>query len=149
MIATEMDNNKVGNDNSGKLSRLTVFTFLWACQALTHQEFFRQWLFEGRLLGWILTTSIAATLLFPRSLWPLSVFLFSSILHNFTRWPFVANHILLESLVHITILISILLAFLEHRKNLIDAWTFRESIFLRFAPVVGVMVIMMYSLQIL
>ena len=78
------------------IDRLTVFTFLWACQALVHQEFFRHWFQEAPLLGWILTISIVGTLLFPRSLILFSTMLSSSVFYNVgVRWPFVANHILL------------------------------------------------------
>jgi hypothetical protein len=132
-------------ENTESVNRLTVFTFLWACQAMVHQNFFAQWLYDGNPLGWILTATIAATVLFPGSLLLFSLFLSSSIVYNIGNWPFVANHILLESLINLTILIAIAWTVTDSRKENLAARELQEKIFDRFAPVVGVMVILMYG----
>lgn len=59
--------------------RLSIFTFLWASQALVHQEFFSNWFRTGNPLGWILTVCALAALLWPRSLPLFSAMLASSV----------------------------------------------------------------------
>lgn len=134
------------SDNDCVPSRLTVFAFLWASQALVHQEFFSHWLFEDNLLGWVLTIFALATLLFPHSIVLFSAMLVSSVLYNvISNWPFVVNHILLETIINLTILGAIVTTLvIERRENVgVDIAT-REHVFDRFAPVVGAMLVVMY-----
>ena len=84
--------------------RLTVFTFLWACQAMVHQEFYSGWIDEGNVLGWLLTIAALAVLLKPRSLILFSAMLTTSVVYNFLKWPFVVNHILMETVINLTVL---------------------------------------------
>ncbi len=95
------------NAESCPPSRLTIFAFLWACQALVHQEFYSRWLDENNPFGWVLTALAVATMLRPSSLWLLAGMLTSSIVYNVLKWPFVVNHILLESIINATILAAI------------------------------------------
>ncbi|MGB0760055.1 MAG: hypothetical protein ACPGPS_10965 [Rubripirellula sp.] len=90
------------------VDRLFIFTFLWACQALVHQEFYSKWLGEGNVLGWILTAAALAALNSPRSLLLLVVMLASSIAYNVVKWPFVVNHILVETVINFIILAAII-----------------------------------------
>ncbi len=126
-------------------SRLTIFAFLWACQALVHQEFYSRWLDENNPFGWVLTVLAVATLLRPSSLWLFAGMLTSSIVYNVLKWPFVVNHILLESIVNATILAAILrtLLFAGAGPDRFGREV-REQVYDRFAPVVAVLVVLMY-----
>lgn len=125
--------------------RLTVFAFLWACQALVHQDFYSDWQTEHLPAGWILTAFVLATLIRPSSLWMFAGMLISSIVYNVWKWPFVVNHILVESLINLTILSAIartLISARGTRPRVSDES--REAIYDRFAPVVMVMLILVY-----
>lgn len=72
----------------------------------------------------------------------------SSVIYNVVvRWPFVANHILLESLIDIVILGAIGTTIVrEFRTNNETPIEVRDQVFDRFAPVVGAMTVLMYYL---
>ncbi len=126
-------------------SRLTLFAFLWACQALVHQDFYSRWLHENNPFGWVLTALAVTTLLRPSSLWLFAGMLTSSIIYNVLKWPFVVNHILLESIVNATILAAILRTLLFAGAGPVRfGREAREQVYDRFAPVVAVMVVLMY-----
>lgn len=125
--------------------RLSVFAFIWACQALVHQTFYADWAVEASLWGWLVTTFAIATLLFPSSLTAFVALLSSSIAHSIDRWPFVVNHILLDVVIESTILIAILGALLSrNRRSPVLDNDARNQLFDRFAPVVGVMLVVLY-----
>lgn len=126
-------------------NRLTVFAFLWACQALVHQDFYSDWQLQHLPAGWILTAFVLATLIRPSSILLFTGMLISSVVYNVLKWPFVVNHILVESLINLTILaaiVSTLISSAGDRRHISDSS--RESIYDRFAPVVMVMLILVY-----
>lgn len=125
--------------------RLTVFAFLWACQALVHQDFYSDWQLEHLPAGWILTAFILATLIRPSSIWLFSGMLVSSIVYNVLKWPFVVNHILVESLINLTILGAIVSTLISSRGDRPRVSNeSRELIYDRFSPVVIAMLIVVY-----
>ncbi len=126
--------------------RLTLFAFLWACQAMVHQDFYSDWQLEHLPAGWILTIFALATLMRPSSLWLFSGMLISSIVYNVWKWPFVVNHILVESLINLTIMGAIVrtIASAKGKQTSCERPDLRELIFDRFAPVVTVMLIIVY-----
>jgi hypothetical protein len=132
---------------TGKLKvphHLTIFTFFWACQALVHQEFYwRNWL-PHNLMGWVLTGFILATLAFPRSLALFSAMLISSIIYNIGLWPYVVNHIVLESIINFTILLSIGYALWQQKTDPVSNDEIRTRIIGKLAPVLILIVILMY-----
>ncbi len=130
---------------SQRPTRLTVFAFLWACQALVHQDFYSDWQREHLPAGWILTAFVLGTLLRPSSLWMFAGMLISSVVYNVWKWPFVVNHILVESLINVTILTAIIRTLVStdgSRRPVSDES--REAIYDSFAPVVMVMLILVY-----
>lgn len=130
------------------VDRLSIFTFLWACQALVHQEFYSKWLGEGNVFGWILTVAALATLNNPRSLFLFVMMLAASIAYNVVKWPFVVNHILVETLINFTILAAIIWTLFASRKVASKKSTAgqhsRDQIYDRFAPVLKAMMVIMY-----
>ncbi|MCZ6525384.1 MAG: hypothetical protein O6928_02310 [Gammaproteobacteria bacterium] len=145
MLAKDKANSDVLHSwNDAIPNRLTIFTFIWACQAIVHQVFYARWLYEGNPFGWILTGFIVASLLFPRSMGLFSLMLISSIVYNIGNWPFVVNHILLESVINLTILGAIATTIFKRRQAPKTDAEMRDCIFERFAPVVGAMMILMY-----
>lgn len=138
-VATSDINHSIRPD------RLTIFAFFWACQALVHQEFFnKQWLPVDNYMGWTLTGAALLVLLFPRSLTLFSFMLTSSIVYNIGRWPYVVNHILLETLIDFTILIAIAYTYLQSKSHPMNDREFRKGIFEKFAPVLLMFVLVMY-----
>ena len=87
--------------------RLGIFCFLWACQALVHQEFFQVWLQGPIWMGWAVTALALGVLLRPKNLSLFAALLVTSVAYNVGRWPFVANHILVESVLNVVILLAI------------------------------------------
>jgi hypothetical protein len=74
-------------------SPLTIFAFIWACQALVHQDFYSAWMKESDPRGWVVTILAIGTLLRPSSIPMFAGMLLSSIVYNVGKWPFVVNHI--------------------------------------------------------
>jgi len=127
-------------------SRLTLFAFLWACQALVHHEFYSRWLAAGDPAGWLVLGFGLLLLVRPSSLPLLVGLLVSSIAYNVRKWPFVVNHILLESLVNATVLAALAGAWLVDRRAGAGAdLAFRERAYDRVAPVLRAIVVAMYG----
>jgi hypothetical protein len=138
-----------------RVDPLCVFAFLWACQSLIHQEFYQQWLRAGMWSGWLLTLLSFWVLLRPRGLAGLAMLASFSFAHGVARWPFVKNHILVESLFNLAILAAIAWTSLQcwHRTRRsplradlgVSAEADRETLFQRFTPVLRVGLIAIYA----
>jgi len=126
------------------IDRLTVFAFLWACQALVHHEFYAGWLTQHDPRGWLLTVLAVGVLLFPRAVPLLTAMLAASITYNVAKWPFVVNHILVESLIDTLLLGALVWSWLERRAALVPGADWRERVVDRFAPVARTMLIVVY-----
>jgi len=131
---------------SGKPNRLTIFTFFWACQAAVHMEFFhkKQWLTDDNPMGWILAGFIMLTMMFPASIALFSAMLISSVVFNIGLWPYVVNHIVLESIINMTMLFGIGYTLYQSRSRSMSGNEVRDAIFDKFAPVLLWFVIAMY-----
>jgi len=127
-----------------RTSRLTIFAFLWACQALVHHEYYQQWLYLNDWAGYLVAILAVAVLLKPSSLPLFASMLVASVVYNVQLWPFVKNHILVESLLDLTMLAALAVAFAKERVNGQLDYDARERLFDRFAPVLRAMVIVMY-----
>ena len=123
---------------------LPIFAFIWACQALVHQGFYSSWLNENDPRGWMLTILAVGTLLRPSSQPLFSGMLLSSIVYNVAKWPFVVNHILLETIINATILGAIIATLLGRREFRHFDDKFRMEVFQRFSPVIWIMLVIMY-----
>jgi hypothetical protein len=126
------------------LHPLTVFTFVWACQALVHQEFYSGWLHAGNGLGWAVTIAGVATALRPSSLWMFCALLCSSVIYNVAKWPFVVNHILLETIINVTLLAAIVRSLFERRSSVSPSDSLRDAVYQRISPVIWVLLVIMY-----
>jgi len=135
------------------LDRLTVFCFLWAGQALIHQEFFKGWFLENDPIGWALSVLILGVLFRPRSLALFGVMLIMSLAHAWDRLPLISNHIFLECIVNITLLAGIVSTLYQRRhadRN--GSWDMlgfadqgsRERLFENFAPILRTSMVLMY-----
>ena len=125
-------------------SPLTIFAFIWACQALVHQDFYSAWMKEGDLRGWVVTILAIGTLLRPSSIPMFAGMLLSSIVYNVAKWPFVVNHILVETIINATVLAAIGLTFFRRRNSLSLDDGFREDVFRRFSPVLCGVLVLLY-----
>ena len=97
-------------------------------------------------MGWVLAGFIVLTIMFPASIGLFSLMLISSVIYNIGLWPYVANHIVLESIINLTILFAIGYTFLQCRTRPMSDNEVRDNIFDKFAPVVLMLVILMYWL---
>lgn len=129
-----------------RVSSLRIFVFLWAAQALVHQAFFQDWLEDGNLLGWLLTGLALYSFLRPESMTGFSLMLACSIAFNVGEWPYVVNHILVESVVNTVLLVALWWSFArDSRAGRVDPYEREENAFATFAPVlVGMLVIVYY-----
>src|SRR5215831_3260384 len=101
MVATDTPQTQTG----GELDRFTIFAFLWAVATLFHQFSFKSWISHSELLGWLLTSAALLLTFCPRSILIWAMMLVLSILYTLQRSPFVANHILFECFVNVTMLL--------------------------------------------
>lgn len=124
--------------------RLTIFAFLWACQAIVHQDFYSAWMHEPDIRGWLLSILAIGVLLRPRSLPLFCGMLSTSIVYNVVRWPFVVNHILVESVINLTILWAVATVALRGKAVGGTDEEYRDAIYSRFAPVIGTMLVLVY-----
>ena len=129
---------------SSSPSRLTIFAFIWSCQALVHQDFYSAWMKENDPRGWMVTILAIGTLLRPSSIPMFAGLLLSSVVYNVAKWPFVVNHILVESIINATVLGAIGLTLLRRRKSLSMDDGFREEVFQRFSPVLCGVLVLLY-----
>lgn len=89
----------------------------------------------------MLTILAVGTLLRPSSLPLFSGMLLSSIVYNVAKWPFVVNHILLETIINATILGAIIATLLGRREFRHFDDKFRMEVFQRFSPVIWIMLV--------
>ncbi len=118
-----------------------MFSFLWAAAMLVHQiARHRTWFHADwdHLIGWLLTGAAVLVLLRPSSLFLLAIMLVLDVINAFDRMPRLPNHILFNATVSFTIL----LAMLECRlRGPLD----RGRLFLRFAPLVRIQFVLLYT----
>jgi hypothetical protein len=111
-----------------------------------HHEFYAGWLAQNDWAGWLVAGLATAVLLQPRSLPLFAAMLASSIVYNVRKWPFVVNHVFVESLIDATILAAIGAWWWEARRaSESTAAADRDALFERFAPVLRAMLVLMYA----
>lgn len=125
--------------------RLTIFSFMWACQAIVHQDYYSNWMHAFDPRGWMLTILAIGVMLRPSSLAMFSGMLTCSIVYNVFKWPFVVNHILVESVVNLVILAAIGSTLIRNRGSQTSSAETRKQIFQRFVPVLTWMVVLIYA----
>lgn len=121
--------------------RLTIFTFLWACQSLVHHEFYQTWLPAGNPLGWVLAAASVAAMLYPHRTIALTSLCAASVAYNVDKWPFVVNHILLESLANIVVLLALAVTRI---RSIRSARERRVAAYDRFSPILMWAMVVMY-----
>lgn len=130
---------------SSAAGRLTVFAFLWSCQALVHQGFFPHWIAKHQLSGWILTALAVAGMVRPSSTLLLAGLACSSVVYRLVNWPIVINHLLVEWLINIVILLAIVRSLVPRASSITRSDRGpRDEIYDRFAPVVATMLVLVY-----
>jgi len=81
------------------------FALLWALATLVHQLSFTFWLQTWQ--GWLLTFATCLVVLEPRCLVRFSSLIVFSLINLWHKLPFVPNHMLLEGMLNLTILLTI------------------------------------------
>ena len=124
---------------------LTVFSYVWAAQTLCQLAVFRSWLREGQVTAWVLLLIAVLVLLFPGRLRLFLVMLLASVVHYVSVWPFVSNHVLVDTILTLTMLAGAI-ALTGHRLLTREPVTKaeREAIFNGFAPVCCAIFIFIY-----
>jgi len=111
--------------NEGNFRSFPTFVTIWAITALVHQLGFSFWVETWQ--GWVLVFSACVALFRPDCAFRFTVLILASLLNFAKSLPFVPNHILLEGLLHFTMLLALAGFFLrgpgrEGLKPLIAAW---------------------------
>lgn len=124
---------------------LTIFSFVWASQQTFQLAYFEEWFLNGNILGYVFLGLTLSVLLFPGSTLLFFAMLLGSIIYFVSEWPFVVNHIFIDTFLSTTIVLAVLLvlggSLFTSKANDVEP---RREIFDRFAPIATVMVILVY-----
>ena len=135
-----------GSDAARKIDSLTIFSWVWAAQSLVQMVFFRGWIEDSPVQGWLFCALATAVLLFPGRMWLFVPMLIASMIAFISQWPFVANHVYLDTFMCFTMLAGLALVLFHSRdgdgagfdRGLADRWVSK------FAPVCGAIFAFMY-----
>ena len=134
-----------GSFAARRIDSLTIFSWVWAAQSLVQMVFFRSWLEDSPVQGWIFCALATAVLLAPGRMWLFALMLVASIVAYVAQWPFVANHVYLDSFMAVTMLGGLaIVAVRSSRDNKTFDRTFADEWVSRFAPVCGAIFAFMY-----
>jgi hypothetical protein len=128
-----------------KIDSLTVFSHAWAAQTLVQLVFYRHWFSEGILAGYICAALAISVFMFPGRIWLFAAMLASSIIYFVSQWPFVVNHVFIDTFLSATMLAALVLTALIFKRSnshferyMADEW------FQKFAPVCGAIFAFIY-----
>lgn len=140
-----MRNQQPEPDLAPATSRLTLFALLYAWANILHQLSYPEWVKAPHLIGWLLFFSCAALALRPSSIKLFLCTLILRIVFTLDWMPMIREHLFLEGLFSIGILIA-----LCHRPR--DLYGYRrsdidlqEKIFESFAPFLRVTSLIVYA----
>ena len=124
---------------------VTVFSFVWAAQALAHLAFFDHWINGVNPLAWILLVLGIAVFLFPGRLRLFMAMMVAYMAYFISELPFVSNHILVSMFMGLAILGAAASVCKTRCFTLAPvSEEERSEIFARFAPVLGATFAFMY-----
>lgn len=135
------------------LDRLAIFSFLWACYMLCQQEYYSNWLLQGRGLGWALTATVIAVLLVPCSITFFLAMVTLGGMERASRLPGAVNHLFIELLMDLA-LVAAFFAVVMARRQTAGSWRSafnfsgdeaRAQFYERFAPVLRLMYVIVYA----
>lgn len=128
-----------------KIDSLTIFSHAWAAQSMVQLVFYYHWAVDGLILGYIFAALAIAVFMFPGRIWLFAAMIVSSIAYFVSEWPFVVNHIFIDTFLSVCMLAALgLTAFHFWRskepfdRQIADAW------FQKFAPVCGAIFAFLY-----
>lgn len=138
--------NQLGDHAStARIDSLTVFSHAWAGQSLVQLVFYRHWFDDGLILGQVFAALAIAVFMFPGRIWLFGAMVLSSVMYFVSQWPFVVNHIFIDTFLSITMLAALIWTLVHFwrsqapfDRNLADEW------FQKFAPVCGAIFAFMY-----
>ncbi len=124
---------------------LTIFSYAWAAQSLVQLVFFKDWASQGNILGYIFAALAIAVFVFPGRLFLFVPMVIASVTYFVSQWPFVVNHVFVDTFVSLTMLVAFGLMALRYMtspsqfsRQTAEAW------FVKFAPVCGAIFAFMY-----
>lgn len=128
-----------------KPDSLTIFSHVWAAQSLVQLVFFNHWASEGLVLGYVFAALAIAVFVFPGRLWLFVPMVASSVIYFISQWPFVVNHVFIDTFMSLTMLASfaIIAVHYSRTKSYFSRDT-AEAWFTKFAPVCGAIFAFMY-----
>ena len=107
--------------------------------------FFRDWVSQGNILGYIFTGLAIAVFCFPGRLFLFAPMVIASVTYFVSQWPFVVNHVFVDTFVSLTMLVAFAMIAWHYMtsqahfsRQTAEAW------FLKFAPVAGAIFAFMY-----
>ena len=127
------------------LQPLTIFAFVWASQQTFQLTYFDEWFENGNLLGYVFMGLTLSVMLFPGNTWLFVAMLIGSIIYFVNEWPFVVNHIFIDTFLSATIVIAAVVvlggALFTSKANEVEP---RSEIHDRFSPIATALVILIY-----
>lgn len=134
-----------GRTDLSKIDALWLFSHAWAGQSLVQLVFYKHWFSESIVSGYVFAALAIAVFLFPGRIWLFAAMIASSIFYFVSQWPFVVNHVFIDTFVSATMLGALgltvgvfALARRPFDRQLADDW------FQKFAPVCGAIFAFMY-----
>jgi len=109
-----------------------VFAFIWAISTLIHQLAFSFWVETWH--GWLVTFAAFLVIWEPRCLARFATLLVTSLIHLYTKLPFVPNHILFEGMMNLTLLFGIGWATWQQRSTLPEIQAIAKQELRKFMP---------------
>ncbi|MXP41366.1 hypothetical protein GRI75_06890 [Altererythrobacter soli] len=99
------------NNSAPAFDGLTVFAFLWAGQTIVQITFFAEFGTVLDPIGLVALAFAVLTLLYPGNLQLFLATIVAATAHYVNQWPFVSNHVVLDSFLSVAILGAAVMAF--------------------------------------
>ena len=125
-----MPEEKRRDASSTRTSLFPIFAIVWASATLIHQVAASFWM--AGWAGWLLIVAAFGVIFEPRCLFRFTVLILASLLNLYQKLPFCPNHILLEGMLHVTMLLGLLQLTLSGkfggRSEILDRIRVRSSL---------------------
>jgi hypothetical protein len=123
--------------------KFKVFSIIWCISTIFHQLTFTDWI-RHSVLGWAVSIACLLYLFFPQRYLIFVFALFGHVVVVYNRLPFVANHMVFEFLLNVTITAAVIYYWIRSRTKEPLSGDTPASIWQRYTPVAQVSLIIMY-----
>lgn len=123
--------------------KFKVFSIIWTISTLFHQLTFIDWV-RHSFLGWIVSLSCVLYLFFPWRYYFFVLALVGNVVVVYTRLPFVANHMVFEFLLNVTLSVAVIYYWIRTKSKEPLTNDGPVAIWQRYAPVARISLVIMY-----